>query len=174
MKLFSYLFACCLSLQCVGLLSCRLAAQSLEPLEHFKGNRLTELRRTTLEGAKAAASSGAGFEAARLLAALSGFGPPDDISTRAQSLLRDWGLEGSNLTESHESDINRQVRERLQLEHQSSVDLSSIEVLLELESYESAAKTLSRVLGRPIFGNASRQLDLFCQRYVIFVGVGDS
>ncbi len=138
------------------------AAQSHQPLEHFKGNRLQELRRTTFEGAKAAANSGAGFEAARLLNGLSTSGSKDDISRQAQSLLNDWGLRDQELKESRAAQINQQVRKRLLLEHQGRVDISMIEVLIEFEDFEGAASTLSAVVERPIFGNTERALTRFC------------
>ncbi len=140
------------------------ASTDLSPLEHFKGNRLRELREQILQGAEAAANAGAGFEAARLLQGLAQSGETDDIAKRASGLLNRWGLTNEPLTPGREVEIDQLISGQLRAEHLGRADLSKVEILIELEEYQAASTILLRV-SQNAKGEVQNQLDRFARRY---------
>ena len=141
------------------------AAEGPQPLDHFRGNRLQELRRSTLEGAKSAANAGAGYEAARLLQGLASNNIGDEISKQATALLEDWGLTNVRLDDTVATKISEQVRQRLQLEFQTQVDLAQIETLIEFQDFPQAGSLLSTIVTRPLIGNAEKSLVRFSAQF---------
>jgi hypothetical protein len=96
----------------------------------------------SLHGAHILAEAGAGYEAARVLAALAVRAGDTDPGREAQQLLESWGLTVEDVRRGTPAEINGTIAKRMRGRDQDGAHTGHVRNLIELRMYPAAARVL--------------------------------
>ncbi len=99
-----------------------------------------------VHGAHLLAQVGAGYEAARVLAAIASQARDSDPGNESIHILSEWGLTVEEVRQGSANEIQEKIAKAMQSNHRSGAALAHIRNLIELELYHDAAHLLRKDL----------------------------
>jgi len=137
----------------------------LQPPAEVRGRARQRGLFEILEAARAAARSGAGYEAARLLTGLLRSAPESEPAAAARRQLADWEVLDLPLSDATAAEAARRVAGSFRRDEEARLGLARAENLMEFGQFRDAARTFLEVAGRRLLGEALESLSSFLGRY---------
>ena len=147
-----------ISTLCILLSTAGAVLHAGDPPAHVKGRALELARAQAVEAARIAATAGAGFEAASILASVIEQAPKSDAAREARNLLDDWELGELPLDRLSPQDVALRVRRSAEAEESALRACAHAKVLLALGRSDLAAEALAALPFAEARGAAKRKI----------------
>ena len=127
---------------------------TIDPMDHVRGRRLSERMGQLVPFSRGMAEVGLGYEAARLLRAVIAHSPDGDQAREATQILKSWGIDQLEFTDTNAATINRTIREHLVRNRQALIDHKRMETLLAIGRTGEASKLMEAALAIELTGES--------------------
>ena len=131
------------------------APSAIDPLDYVRGQRLSERVGQLVPFSRGMAEVGLGYEAARMLKAVISHSPDGDQANEANQLLKSWGIDQLDITDTNAAVINGTIRKHLVRNRQALIDLKRVETLLAIGRTGEAAPLVEAALAVELTGESS-------------------
>jgi protein tyrosine phosphatase (PTP) superfamily phosphohydrolase (DUF442 family) len=131
------------------------APSAIDPLDYVRGRRLSERVGQLVPFSRGMAEVGLGYEAARMLKAVISHSPDGDQANEANQLLKSWGIDQLDITDTNAAVINGTIRKHLVRNRQALIDLKRVETLLAIGRTGEAAPLVEAALAVELTGESS-------------------
>ena len=115
----------------------------IEPMQHIRGQLLSERLRQVVELARGMAEMGLGYEAARLLKSTETYSLNEERVADAKRILETWGIHEIEINHSNAETIRSAIREIITRNRKALLDHKRVQTLVSVGRTSKAAKLIS-------------------------------